>query len=1273
MYPFRLIPIIMSIFLSSHLLTSAETVKEIMRNYCSVPPFMETSLKPNIYILQDFSSSMQYPAHYPAPIGSPYRENKVVTLNGKEEYEISYDKNKIYYGYFKSNSYYKYNSFGGYWEENTASWCQKVRDDEELRAIGNGDNCVSGNLLNFLSMSRLDVALKALTGGKSRECSGYLCLIPKGAFRIVYDRNLNCKFDIIPNKLWDNQDEYNLPDFDLKISASDYSSSQDSCPIGNFSDRWLRVKVDPEDHTGILQKNKDIANFAFIVFSGKDGAGIYRYGEIRFGIHEYKKYGVDELVSRLENEMPWLGTPQKAALAEVLDYISQENYNLSSPYSEDNSAYINKGGIEDPFYSEEYGRLIPCIPNIVILISDGSWTGSVGDPLPLAWKLHTEDLRPDLKGLQIAQVFTLFLFSTSEGGKNAMRAMAAAGSFSDLDENKYPFDIDVYKPSYEISFPRPNCNPDGTYKDLCKEWDKNRDGIPDNYFIASDGEAIETAMNNILSAVAKYNYSGSSVGILGKRSDEYSFSGVVLAGTVLAQPLFYSEKYGINWLGKVYGYWYFLPDGSIREDSDKNYILNYSIDKVIEFGLENEKDLVIYRYNIDTAGLKTNLDVKFYDPDDINSLFEMGYSLWLDYDESNEDDSDDRNIYFAACERGEDCLKEFKYTALSDFIFEKSYESDVFEIPLLGLPAECFNMCNYFDNMLTFNPFSIWQEFIDCISQNNDYEKLINYIRGRDYEGFRTRTIDGKVWKLGDIIYSSPQVVTYPNGESYLFVGANDGMLHAFKLGKIERVTGGSNVIQLRENDIKKEVWAFIPLNLLPYLRFLTDPDYCHLYYVDLTPNVVKTKDGRIILIGGFRLGGATGSTGDGAINPPGWACPTSFWDFLKEACYTCSDYMMGFSFICDLIPSSPPDYSSCLGLSSYFALDITDPKNPKFLWEFTHPELGFTYSGPTFIYKDGETYVMFGSGPINYNGDSNQNLKYFVINLDGSNLNKPIIIDTYIRNAFSGRMNPRGLDYDGDGNTDYVFVGYGKKGFDMDDWRGGLIIFDTRDNNPSNWNFNVYFENMQGAVTSRVDFGKCFNNIYLYFGSGRWFYKLDNPLANEKERIYGVPLKCDKDGCEPIKFTSNDPKAVCNDASTGVLKAWYRELELGDDVFLKERVITDPVLTDQNVVLFTTVEPTSDVCGFGGRTRIWALNCATGGGILQSCPTYPIDINKISGSILLQLSGGNIEQYTLREIPYETTIGETSNWTTGTAPEGGPGFIKQIALKGEILLWLER
>ena len=149
-------------------------------------------------------------------------------------------------------------------------------------------------------------------------------------------------------------------------------------------------------------------------------------------------------------------------------------------------------------------------------------------------------------------------------------------------------------------------------------------------------------------------------------------------------------------------------------------------------------------------------------------------------------------------------------------------------------------------------------------------------------------TCQQNVWKLGDIIYSTPKVqedyMYCSNGtsfnsqtcsptasctdttfnsckkkESVIFVGANDGMLHAFKTGilstngvdpslhQVERVVGDTpapDAIGIPTQDMGKELWAFIPKNSLPYLRCLATPptggNACHLYYNDLSPYITK-------------------------------------------------------------------------------------------------------------------------------------------------------------------------------------------------------------------------------------------------------------------------------------------------------------------------------------------------------------------------------------------------------------------------------------------------
>jgi type IV pilus assembly protein PilY1 len=132
---------------------------------------------------------------------------------------------------------------------------------------------------------------------------------------------------------------------------------------------------------------------------------------------------------------------------------------------------------------------------------------------------------------------------------------------------------------------------------------------------------------------------------------------------------------------------------------------------------------------------------------------------------------------------------------------------------------------------------------------------LITWGRGNDVLGLRNR----RGWVLGPIVHSTPVVVGAPANflieETYqqfslahqdrrkmVYVGANDGMLHAF------------------DADSGEESWAFVPQFALPAFAVMADSFYCHKYSVDQT---VTVKDVQIsgawhtVLVTGGREGGA--------------------------------------------------------------------------------------------------------------------------------------------------------------------------------------------------------------------------------------------------------------------------------------------------------------------------------------------------------------------------------------------------------------------------------
>ncbi|NPA53625.1 MAG: hypothetical protein GXO21_03045, partial [Aquificae bacterium] len=308
-----------------------------------------------------------------------------------------------------------------------------------------------------------------------------------------------------------------------------------------------------------------------------------------------------------------------------------------------------------------------------------------------------------------------------------------------------------------------------------------------------------------------------------------------------------------------------------------------------------------------------------------------------------------------------------------------------------------------------------------------------------------------------------------------------------------------------------------------------------------------------------------------------------------------------------------------------------------------------------------------------------NQNLKIFILDLDTGELIRTVDrfnggygvgVGGPIAEAFGGRLFTQGLDYDEDGTTDYIIFGYANK--NGKNWDGGLLFADVRSKDPYSWNFMRYFEDTR-PIIAKVEYMKCFDKWYAYFGTGRWFYKTDESDIKQSNVIYGVHLNCDKvQGCHPNLNFAHGSREQCS-SNVGVY-SWKILLEKNPEGYFPERVITDPSVTDFNVIAFVSMEPSGDICGFGGRTRVWALNCATGGALAEECPQYPIE--NPQGKILLQLSGGDIQDITLKEFRDNSAFSRTSPWMQGTPPPAPPRIVppaKDEKFSGEILLWLEK
>lgn len=118
----------------------------------------------------------------------------------------------------------------------------------------------------------------------------------------------------------------------------------------------------------------------------------------------------------------------------------------------------------------------------------------------------------------------------------------------------------------------------------------------------------------------------------------------------------------------------------------------------------------------------------------------------------------------------------------------------------------------------------------------DDANKLINFLYGYDaYDADGDlNTTEKRSWILGAIIHSRPLVLQYTS-RTVIFVGANDGMLHAF------------------DDTSGEELWAFIPPDLLTKLQNLTGNTIE--FFVDGSPKVYEGPSQKILVCGERRGG----------------------------------------------------------------------------------------------------------------------------------------------------------------------------------------------------------------------------------------------------------------------------------------------------------------------------------------------------------------------------------------------------------------------------------
>jgi len=450
----------------------------------------------------------------------------------------------------------------------------------------------------------------------------------------------------------------------------------------------------------------------------------------------------------------------------------------------------------------------------------------------------------------------------------------------------------------------------------------------------------------------------------------------------------------------------------------------------------------------------------------------------------------------------------------------------------------------------------------------------LDYLRGdRSLEGGLLRE---RASLLGDLVNSGPVYVgapglNWPDKEPFptganrysnfktdtasragvIYAAANDGMLHGFAEADGE------------------EVMAYIPNNLFSSaagdgMHYLTEPNYRHRYYNDLTPT----------------LSDVYADLGNG----PGWQTI--------------------------LINGERGGGRGIYALNVNDPNDFTDLKADKIvLWEFSNKDdidLGYTYSQPQIAYTDDKRWVaIFGNG---YNNLGDGRAKLFVLDIeggmDGWDAGDVIEIDTGVGTSGdpNGLSTPRLADINGDGTVDRIYAGdvYGNMwAFDMNGGStpsivGGAPIFTTIGNQP---------------ITTRPVLAKHptissdssnYPNIMVYFGSGQYLTngdKTDPSLNhfygiwdNKAQNISALHKQTYLNGYtdsfgNPVRVLTNTPVNYAGGES-----GWYFELE-----DTGEKTIFEASLRG-GTVFFNTFVPDPDPCGEGGDSWAMFVDMVNGG-----------------------------------------------------------------------------
>lgn len=810
--------------------------------------------------------------------------------------------------------------------------------------------------------------------------------------------------------------------------------------------------------------------------------------------------------------------------------------------------------------------------------------------------------------------------------------------------------------------------------DTQSNWDKKNnatgqsgaDGIPDNYFYAALPSQLEDSLNRVFLDILQRTSSGTAATVVASSAD-----GVGATYQAFFEPLRkdLSDRQ-VQWIGTLQALW-IDNKGLLRMDGDQDHKLgNYTVDKVIQtfFDTTAHKTKVKVFSTTDATGvtftpaaddpvtpLAKNPNFTVIDLDEVLSLWNARQQL--------------SSPYLTA-----------SITTQRLFSSDASVGRTI--LTWLDTNGDSKVDAGEFVNFDTASILADKYGFFGLANSTN-LSNIINFTRGQEISGYRSRTIDyngdgsTEVMRLGDIVNSTPAVIgppkenydllysdlTYANFKrmyatrrQMVYVGGNDGMLHAFNGGFYQ---AGSNEFKTSlsseiAHPLGSEIWAYVPLNLQPHLQWLTNTSYSHVFYMDGKPRIFDAK---------------IYSTPDSA-HPDGWATILVVGMRLGGGPMTITPFV-GMTGMGALTTAQQTRRSA------YVVMDVTNPEAlPTVLGEIQIPDGTFTVNYPTVVaFRDvknsqadpNKWYLVFGSGPNSSlsSGDfamvNNQTPNLYVYDL--ANLNAGPVktmpfdgLGTSTAGVLSGPSapntfigNPVTVDWTLSNKVDSVY--FGLVG-DANAASGKLIKWPVnRVDAPVNWtNPPFVFLNTARPMVFNPSVGLDEQQNHWVFGGTGRFYADSDKTSSAQQMLFGLRDKEDTtsksfsnlmdvtriqvytDGTiengtvtvthddvtntDSYSITANSPVCKLNNCTYDTLSkfksletyilsgdgnsdnvvdylGWYRNLDISG-TNPSERATT-PLVLLKKTLFVTTYTPSADLCQVEGNSKVYGLYYRTG------------------------------------------------------------------------------